>query len=272
MSNYNTYNICTLFSGSSGNCVYVSGKRAKILIDAGKSAKAVREALKSIGVSINEIDAIFITHEHTDHISALKTLSKNYGIPVHAVTGCASCVASCCGCTEGHVIEHDPIYSVEVGDLSVSSFRTSHDSACSVGYKITTEDGRSFGIATDTGIVTKGTGNALTGCEAVVLECNYDPDMLRDGPYPQHLKTRIASRFGHLSNGDCARFASYLANYGTKSILLAHISRENNSPELALGVVREAVSDNEVTVKVASQNDPTFILGNTDDMLPEFMS
>lgn len=252
-----SYNICTLFSGSSGNCVYVGGKRAKILIDAGKSAKAVCAALESIGSSIHEIDAIFITHEHVDHVSALKVLTKRYGIPVHTVTGCTACVSSCCAERGDCIIEHEPVYSVEIGDLCISSFRTSHDSACAVGYKIVTEDGRAFGVATDTGIITKGTGNALTGCEAVVLECNHDPDMLRTGPYPYYLKTRIASRFGHLSNGDCARFASYLAENGTTHFILAHLSRENNTPDCALKTVRTAIPDAEVRIKVASPDLPT---------------
>ena len=254
-----SYNICTLFSGSSGNCIFVGGERAKILIDAGKSAKAVCTALESIGSSIKEIDAIFITHEHTDHISALRVLTKKYGIPVHTVSGCASCVSSACPDRCDCIIEHEPVFSVEIGDLCVSSFRTSHDSACAVGYKIVTEDGRAFGVATDTGIITKGTGNALTGCEAVVLECNHDPDMLKNGPYPFYLKTRIASRFGHLSNGDCARFAAYLAANGTKNIILAHISRENNSPDCALKTVRSAIPDESIQIKVASPDIPTFM-------------
>lgn len=256
MSNYT---ICTLFSGSSGNCVYVGSDKAKILIDAGKSAKAVCSALEAIGSSIREIDAIFITHEHSDHISALRVLTKKYGIPVHTVKGCAACVSSSCDGRSEFIVEHDPVYTVEIGDLSISSFRTSHDSACAVGYKILTEDGRAFGIATDTGIVTKGTGNALTGCEAVVLECNHDPDMLRKGPYPYYLKERIASRFGHLSNGDCARFASYLAENGTRSLLLAHLSRENNSPDMALSAVRTAIPDEGVRIVVASPDSPTFM-------------
>ena len=187
----------------------------------------------------------------------LRVLTKRYGIPVHTVTGCTSCISSSCPERGDCIIEHEPVYSVEIGDLSVSSFRTSHDSACAVGYKIVTEDGRSFGVATDTGIITKGTGNALTGCEAVVLECNHDPDMLREGPYPYYLKTRIASRFGHLSNGDCARFAAYLAEKGTQSFLLAHLSRENNTPDRALKTVRAAVPDSTVSIKVASPDIPT---------------
>ena len=253
------YTICTLFSGSSGNCVYISGKRAKILIDAGKSAKAVCTALERIGSSIGEIDAIFITHEHLDHISALRILTKKYGIPVHAVKGCSSCLTSTCVERSDCIIEHEPVFSEEIGDLEISSFRTSHDSACAVGYKIVTEDGTAFGVATDTGIITKGTGNALTGCEAVVLECNHDPQMLKDGPYPYYLQNRISSRFGHLSNGDCAKFAAYLADNGTKSFILAHLSKENNSPGLALGTVRAAIPDERISIKVASPDEPTYM-------------
>ena len=255
------YVICTLFSGSSGNCVYIGNENTKILIDAGKSAKAVCSGLESIGVSISDIDAIFITHEHVDHVSALKVLTKKTSLPVYAVSGCADFLASIPAINGERIVAHEPGSAIEVGDLTVSSFRTSHDSACSVGYKITTVDGRTFGVATDTGIITRATGNALTGCEAVILECNHDSDMLRNGPYPSYLKSRISSRFGHLSNGDCARFAAYLAENGTKYFLLAHLSRENNLPGLALDTVRQAVPDKDIRIEVASPCTPTFMFG-----------
>lgn len=251
--------ICTLYSGSTGNCTYISAGHCKILVDAGKSARSLCLALKSIGSDISEIDAIFITHEHTDHVSALETISKKHHIPIHAVKACANIFARPGSAVSSCVVTHPPLYSVTLDGIRVSSFLTSHDSRCAVGYKIETEDGLSFGVATDTGIVTCSTAEALEGCHAVVIECNHDPHMLKTGPYPQFLKERIASKFGHLSNDDCATFVSYLAERGTKSFILAHLSLENNTADMALSTVRRAVPSEDISIAVSSPDAPTFM-------------
>ena len=245
--------ICSLYSGSKGNCLFVGSERAKILIDAGKSARTLVAELCGIGESIEDIDAIFITHEHTDHVSALTTLSKYYHIPIYATVGCARALDRKYSGLYDCLVPQDAVFSEEIGDIVVSSFRTSHDSACSVGYKISHSSGFSAGLMTDTGIVTNAAAESLVGCDSVVLEANHDLDMLKNGPYPEYLKERVASRYGHLSNDVSARFAAYLAERGTGSFLLAHLSEENNLPHLALSTVLGSLGGYDCEVRVAEQ-------------------
>ncbi len=251
------YSITSLYSGSKGNSVLIESDSAKILIDAGKSARALCTALSSIGKSIDEIDAIFITHEHSDHIAALDVLLKKHKIPVHTVEASAKkMLLKGLWDYADLIVSHAPIYSVKIGDMVVTSFDTPHDSEYSVGYRIEIGEGSDrsvIGYATDIGYITDTIKLALGGCESVVLECNHDVDMLMNGPYPYDLKLRIKSKRGHLSNDDCALFASELCFVGTKNILLAHLSEENNDPSLAYDTVFGAISDESVNLKVASQ-------------------
>lgn len=257
-----SYHICSLYSGSSGNCMLIQAGGAKVLVDAGKSCRTLCAALEAQGHGIGEIDAIFVTHEHTDHVGALEQLSKRYSIPVHITE------ASLDGMPAGvylrrAAVTHPPLYSVQVAGLTVSSFATSHDSACSVGYRFEFEDengAHCLGLATDTGYVTAGMEAGLAGCEAVVLECNHDPTMLMFGRYPYQLKLRIKSRTGHLSNGDCAAFAARLVASGTRHILLAHLSKENNDPTTALATVREAVPQEEIDIKLADPSEAVVLV------------
>ena len=231
----------------------IESEKVKILIDAGKSARALYTSLEGVGVNIDEIDAIFITHEHRDHISALEIVLKHHKIPVHIVSASAKKLLLKGLSVYGELIcTHTPIFSVELGDIKVTSFPTPHDSEFSVGYVIEIGDKR-IGYATDIGYITSEIKSALAGCESVVLECNHDEEMLMNGPYPYDLKLRIRSNKGHLSNSDCADFASELCFVGTKNILLAHLSEENNDPALAYDVVFSAIADDSVNLKVASQ-------------------
>ena len=150
-----------------------------------------------------------------------------------------------------------------VGDLTVSSFRTPHDSKMSVGYRIAFSDADGehlLGIATDIGYVSDSVRDGLCGCEAVVLESNHDVEMLMDGPYPYDLKLRIRSNRGHLSNADSASLAAYLAEHGTRAFMLAHLSEENNDPILALDETTSAISDPSVSVSVAAPDRPTALV------------
>ena len=247
------YSITSLYSGSKGNSMLIESKGTKILIDAGKSARALCSALTSIGRCIDEINAIFITHEHIDHVGALEVLLKKHKIPVHIVGISANKLLS--GKLYEHkdvICTHSPIFSVTVGDMTVSSFPTPHDSNYSVGYVINIDNTR-IGYATDIGHITEEIKTALHGCESVVLECNHDVQMLMDGPYPYDLKLRIRSKHGHLSNEDCATLASSLCLDGTRNILLAHLSEENNDPSLAFNEVFSAIGNENVNLKVASQ-------------------
>ena len=258
--------ICALYSGSGGNAVFIEAGGARILIDAGKSAKALCSALSSIGVDIDSIDAIFITHEHQDHISALKTLSHKHSIPIHILIKSAEIFRGLgdeklCACLN---IKFDSNFSVDVKGLRVKAFPTPHDSRAAVGYKLTfTEAGKeySIGYATDTGYVSDEMRDNILGCFAAIIESNHDPDMLRDGPYPVELKDRIRSQKGHLSNKDCAEFASFLSQNGTKHILLAHLSEENNDPALAYNETLSAIGDETVNLQVAAQDEIVWLIG-----------
>ncbi len=256
-----SYTLTTLYSGSGGNSTLICVGDTKILIDAGKSAKALCSALHSVGAEISEISAIFITHEHCDHISALETLCKRNKIPVHITDGSAKKLDKHPdSAVHTRLVRHDRIYSERIGDLSISSFCTPHDSNMSVGYRIEWQDEcgeHAIGVATDIGYITESIKNGLCGCEAVVIEANHDEQMLMDGPYPYALKLRIASNRGHLSNSECARFACELVKEGTRGFILAHLSEENNIPELAYDEVVGALADENVKIFVASPNVPT---------------
>lgn len=272
----NDCRLCTLYSGSDGNAAYISGGGTAILIDAGKSARALSNALKEIGALPEKgcpekppVDAVFITHEHTDHVSALAVFLKKYRIPVHVTEPSAEKLYRLAGDTPMRdcITVHPPLFTVEVGSMTISSFPTPHDSNMSVGYRISirSEDAiRTVGYATDLGVVTPAVEKGLLGCEAVVLESNHDENMLLDGPYPYDLKMRIRSRGGHLSNTDAAAFAAHLAANGTHGFLLAHLSKENNLPLLAYEETFAAVADESTVIRVASPDAVTFLLGEED--------
>ncbi len=257
--------ICCLYSGSRGNSAYIEAGGASILIDAGKSAKALCSALKDINVDIDSIDAIFITHEHRDHVSALQTLSHKHNIPIYILLSCAEVFYGLRDerlCQNLMLQMREP-FCVKIKGLTISSFHTSHDSRASVGYRLEfCEDGvpYSIGYATDTGIVTDEMREALDGCFAVVIESNHDIEMLKNGPYPPELKQRIGSKHGHLSNKDSANLISKLCQSGTRYVMLAHLSEENNLPELAFDAAFSAISDEGVALKVAQQDMAVWLL------------
>ncbi len=257
--------VYTLYSGSSGNAVYFNLCGHEFLIDAGKSARSLCRSLCDIGADIENIEAIFITHEHTDHIGALGVLTKKHHIPVHVCGRSAAKLKKISddSALHGCLVEHPPIYEETLGDVRICSFVTPHDSMGSVGYRIEyTEDNggekvrRAVGLATDIGHVDESIRGGLTGCRDVIIESNHDIDMLMCGPYPELLKMRIMSPRGHLSNSDCAAFAAELSGSGTKNILLAHLSEENNEPDLALSETVAAVADDGVKVAVADRENP----------------
>lgn len=256
----NNCRIVTLYSGSGGNSTFIRVADTAILIDAGKNAKKLCMALKSIGSDIQEIRAIFVTHDHADHISALEVLSKKHNIPIHITEESARIFDRIApAAIHSRLVRHTPLFTVEVGDLTVMSFMTPHDSMMSVGYRIEYFDGnekKAIGVATDIGYVTDDIRAGLCGCEAVVLESNHDVRMLRYGPYPDALKKRILSNRGHLSNEDSASLSAYLAERGTRAFLLAHLSEENNEPTLAYEETERAISDAGVSIAVAAPDLP----------------
>ena len=260
--------LCSLYSGSRGNAMLIRAGGAAILIDAGRSARALCRALTAVGSSIDEIDAIFLTHEHTDHTGALEVLLRQHPIPVHITEPSAPrlmaspSVAAC-------AVLHPPLYTATIGDLSIQSFAVSHDSACCVGFRLRW-DGGEIGYATDVGYVSDSVRAGLMGCGTVVLECNHDPDMLFTGRYPPDLKARIASRRGHLSSPDCAAFAAELAEAGMHHLMLAHLSEENNTPDLAEAELSSALgtqlaqNGGHICLAIASPSEPTLLCGGEE--------
>lgn len=224
---------CPLFSGSSGNSYYIGSANAGVLIDAGRSAKQLGNMLDHCGVDIKAIQALFITHEHSDHIKGLRVFASRFHLPVYASAGTLSALMQM-GCLEGDFpVQEITPDGVECAGMLVQPFRTPHDCAESVGYRVFTADGRSAAVSTDLGYLTDTVRSALCGADLIAIESNHDVGMLRNGPYPYPLKRRILSRTGHLSNVDCADELYSLADRGTTRFVLAHLSAENNTPELA---------------------------------------
>ncbi len=223
---------CPLFSSSSGNCIYIGSGDTHVLIDAGVSARRITDALKGINIIPEAISAIFVTHQHTDHIAGLHKFAVKRGIPIYMSEATANALEkSDFPLSELNVKVMDS--KVEVGELTVNRFCTSHDCSGSSGYRIDMGD-RSFAVCTDTGVVTDEIRENLYGCELVFIESNHDVNMLSRGPYPAALKRRILSDEGHLSNGSCAKELPELVRRGTQRIILGHLSPHNNTEQLAL--------------------------------------
>lgn len=235
--NRSKLSVYSLFSGSGGNCTYISCHGVGILIDAGASVAAISRELGKLGTDFNHISAVFITHEHTDHIRGISSIAKKFGIPIHFTEPSARKLHTVEPLTSCITV-HPLLYSENVPYLTVRSFVLPHDSAACVGYRVTGADGDSCAVATDLGTVTKGVLEELVGCRNVILECNHDTEMLANNQtYPRPLKKRIQSVHGHLSNDECAACVAYLAENGTENVMLAHISAENNTPQMALDAV-----------------------------------
>lgn len=234
-----------LFSGSSGNAILTGSERTKILVDAGISCKRIEEALLSIGENVNGIKGILITHEHSDHISGIKVLSKKHHIPVYATEktweACSEKLEVSPELTR--VISKNDFY---INDLLIEPFELPHDAADPVGYCVSS-GARKVAVATDLGYFPKAIEYKLHSCDLVLLEANHDLDMLISGRYPYALKQRIKSRYGHLSNNDAGDAASKLAAAGVTSIILGHLSKENNSEQLAYRTVTDTLISNGIT-------------------------
>lgn len=235
--------VTTLASGSQGNCTHIKDGETEILIDAGISGRATEYALNAIGSQLDRIAAIFVTHEHIDHVRGIEQLTRKSGIPVVMNAPTAKAYA---GDGSGKSVQYikllPPGRSCCVGSLCVHSYATPHDSAASMGFVIDNKEGAKTAVATDIGYLTDEVKEALVGCHTIVIESNHDEKMLIEGGYPQHLKQRILSKVGHLSNRSCADYLPYLVEKGARNIILYHLSRENNLPEVALKTALESLS------------------------------
>lgn len=219
-----------LFSSSSANSFYIGCGEGSVLIDCGATAKRIGEALTARDVSPEEINGIFITHEHIDHVKGLRVFASKYNTPVYASAGTLQALEEA-GAINGkfpvNVIDEN---GADVGGMHITPFRTSHDSRESCGYRIETSDSRKAAVCTDLGIMTDEVMAGISGTDLIVIESNHDIRMLQNGPYPYPLKRRILSSSGHLSNEACAEAVGELIKTGTTRFILGHLSRENNFP------------------------------------------
>ncbi len=256
--------VCSIASGSSGNCIYVGSDDTHVIIDAGISGKKIEEGLNQIGLSTNDLSAILITHEHSDHIASIGVLSRRYGIPMYATRGTIQGIMSqkYLGSVDASLFnEIKADNDFEIDDLHVLPIEVSHDALEPVAYRI--EHGsRSVGVCTDLGVYTDRIIKGFTGVDSLFIEANHDVNMLQVGKYPYVLKQRILSDKGHLSNENCGRLLCRLLHDDLRSITLAHLSAENNLAELAYEAVRLEImmdesdySPSDFDIKVAKRSE-----------------
>lgn len=236
-------------SGSRGNTVAISATDDVILVDVGLSAKETRRRLAEAAIDESRIRAILLTHEHTDHIAGVRVLARRLEVPVLGTEGTLRAGAR-------HLADVDDLDRVKVGEVftigtvRVLAFQTSHDAAEPVGYVFETAGGERFGMASDTGHVPEAALELLGECDLVGLECNHDLEMLRTGPYPYHLKQRILSRAGHLSNDDAASALEQLIPMGVRGVCALHLSEHNNTAEIARRTLEDGVRRTGADVRV----------------------
>lgn len=245
-----TPQIWSLASGSRANSIFLTDGKTSLLIDCGLSCRMLNAHLKSIGFSLSDIDAAFITHEHSDHTAGLPTLLKNHSIPVHMTEPSYIAFTRSKGFEyREKIIAHPTEYTETVGTLTVTSCPVSHDAAACVSYLVEGDE-LSFCTCTDLGMMTDEVIAHASKATSLILESNHDPALLRSGSYPDELKRRIRSDRGHLSNYDCSSALVTLVKNGVQRVLLGHISPENNTPELALHCAIEALERADLTVEL----------------------
>ena len=236
--------LCSIASGSSGNCIYVGSDTTHLLVDVGISGKRTEAGLKELDLSMRDIDGIFITHEHADHIAGLGVLVRKYEIPIYATKGTITAIKNSNAVGEIPDELFCPISADEkivIKDLVCNPMRISHDAAEPVAYRIQHGKKR-VGIITDLGNYNDYTVESLKGMDALLLEANHDVNMLQVGPYPYYLKQRILGDRGHLSNERAGQLLCSLLHDKLQSVMLGHLSKENNLPELAYEAVRVEVT------------------------------
>lgn len=239
---------CSLSSGSSGNCQYIETKDMKILIDAGFSGKRIKELLAFIDVCPSTLDGIFVTHEHTDHVRGVGVLSRRYDLPLYANEGTWLGMENRIGkIKEKNIKVFNTEDFLELKDLTINPIKIFHDAIEPVGYILHYKN-RKISIVTDTGLIDDGIKGKIKNSNLYLMESNHDVDMLREGDYPWFLKQRISSTRGHLSNDDAARILSDTIMAKEEVILLGHLSKDNNEPELAYKTVKSKLGENGINV------------------------
>lgn len=236
--------LCSIASGSSGNCIYVGSQNTHLLVDTGISKKKIEEGLHNLEITGQDVTGILITHEHSDHIQGLGVFSRKYEVPIYATKGTIQGILSSKSIgklPEGLLREVQIDQGISIGDLEVLPFAISHDANEPSGYRIANHE-KSVGIATDLGIYDSYTVERLQKLDAVVLEANHDVHMVEVGPYPYHLKQRVLGNRGHLSNELSGRLLCDILHDKLKYILLGHLSKENNYEKLAYETVKLEVT------------------------------
>jgi len=251
-SGVTTVSVCTLASGSKGNCIYISTADKAILVDAGLSGREIEYRMRQRDLSPQTLQAIIVSHEHSDHIRGVGVLARRYSVPVFMSreTACAAQsslgrLPSCC--------HFEPGMPFTIAPFSIHPFNVSHDAVDPVGFTIAM-NGCRIGVATDLGIATGLVEEHLKGCHLLVIEANHDLEMLINGPYPWHLKQRIKGRNGHLSNDAAEALLRTVISNDLRYVVLGHLSETNNTSTLALKSVKKAVSGHHVHVVVAEQD------------------
>ena len=216
--------LCSIASGSSGNCIYVGSEATHLLVDVGISGKRTELGLNSLGITAKDLDGILITHEHADHISGLGVIARKYGVPIYATPGTIDAImnSSSVGKIDASLFrEVKEDVKLSIKDLSVNPMRISHDAAQPVAYRISYGN-KKVGICTDLGVYNDYTVECLKGMDALLIEANHDVNMLQVGPYPYYLKQRILGDRGHLSNENSGRLLSRILHDGLEHIILGH--------------------------------------------------
>lgn len=235
------FTFCPLFSGSSGNSLFIGADDTRILVDAGMPGRAIEAQLRALGVSPDTLSGILITHEHTDHIKGVGILSRKYDLPVYANEGTWTAMQEKIG---GIALKNQRLFytgeDFYIGPLNISPFAIPHDAAEPVGYAFY-YGAIKAATATDIGHVNDKWLSAVSGAQVMMLESNHDVGMLMCGRYPVQLKTRIKGRRGHLCNEDSAKALVTLCEAGLRSVVLGHLSAENNLPELAFKTAYDAL-------------------------------
>jgi len=254
--------LCSIASGSSGNCIYVGHASTHLLIDAGISGKRIEQGLAEIGVEPGSISGLLVTHEHSDHIQGIGVLARKYQIPIYGTveTFCAMKKGkTSIGKVDDALFQQVfPEQEITIGEITVTPFSVSHDAANPVAYVFRAE-GYKIGMATDLGVYTEQTMEHLKESQVLYLESNHDVNMLMVGGYPYYLKQRILGEHGHLSNDTAAELLCRLHHSGLQHVLLAHLSKENNYPELAYETVKA-----ELLMKVGEAAMPNLVVAPRD--------
>lgn len=250
--------LTTLASGSSGNCALLSDGETHLLLDAGISCRRICAALAGLDIPPEALSGVLITHEHADHISGLATLHKRFRLPVYTSPGTARQLCYRIAALEDVVRPCAPGSSFTVGGLDVETFPISHDAAEPMGFAVSDGE-RKAALVTDLGVVTEAVRRGMAGARLVLVEANHDPDWVRSGPYPYYLQARILGEKGHLSNEDGGALALAAADGGARTVVLAHLSRENNTPQRAYDAVSAILDahgarENGLTLAVAPRD------------------